>query len=157
MTGLRDVDTAAVIAASIEDSRREYEQSENPIWVWAALNQVLEYDVAMPHWIKQYLLDSSTLLIATAGDSSPSYVARVLAALGFQRRRGTDDMSEFHDHMQMLDRGISIYRRVVFLHESANKASEELEAKLGVDARRLREVWRRFQRLLAERDDSVAK
>jgi hypothetical protein len=147
------VDLNAAIELGLEEDRHRYQETQNPMWAWSALGVVLEYELPMPGWLQSYLLDSYALLMGAAGDNSSSYPARVLAALGFRRRRGTDDLREFHEEMVELKRGIRMWRHVQFLGKSPNAASVELEASEGVDSSRLRKAWKRFSERLSELEE----
>lgn len=142
-------DMGAVVAASLEDKRRQYESTGNPMWAWSALQEVLEYDLPLPAWLREYLLESALLLLGTAADDKPNYSARILAALGFRRRRGTDDLREYSAEMDALVRGLMVDLRVRLRGMSMKKAAEDLEAKEGVSSRALQDAWNRYRDRLA--------
>jgi hypothetical protein len=141
------VDMAAVISDGIELDHRLYEETGNPMWAWFALASVLDDDLPLPEWLRDYLELSALRLLRSAGESSPAAPDRVLVSLAFRRRRGTDDLSEFYSEMVKLKRGVRMLK-FNLRGKSAKYASEELEKAEKVDARRLREAWKRFQQLV---------
>jgi hypothetical protein len=150
------VDMAAVIAADLEDDHLQYEETRNPMWAWSAIRTTMEYDIPMPPWLRDYLSTSAANLIGTAGHRYPKSPERALAALGFRRRRGRDDLREFHKAMLVIKRGALMWGRVEIRGESAKSASEDLSLELekrseGVDSSTLRRAFRRVkQRFLGD-------
>ncbi len=147
------IDMAAVIERSLEYDRHRYEQTENPMWAWSAIGSALDHELPLPEWLKNYLLESYALLMRAAGDDSATYPKRVLAALGFRRRPGNDDLREYHQEMVELKRGLRMWKYVQSLGKSAKATSEKLEAAEGVDSSRLRKAWKKFEERLSEMEE----
>jgi hypothetical protein len=125
------VEMATVIADGIDLDRRLFEETGNPMWAWSAVFTVTEYGFPLPDWLAIYLREAAADLIGTAGKGRPSAPNRVLAALGFRRRTGADDLKDYHTRMMETTRGVRMMGRIQFMGESAKRAAFELEGSRG--------------------------
>lgn len=67
----RTPDASASEADQLEDWRRQYEQSENGLWVWWAINLCTNCDMPLPIWVLEYLRKASDGLMAISECCNP--------------------------------------------------------------------------------------
>ena len=151
------VDMKKVIELEIATDQLEFEKTGNPVFVWSALGRLLEFNMELPVWVKTYLKDCAWALKAAKRDEATPYKDAVLDALGFRSGRGRDDLADYASYARALQRGVWMFVEVELRGKTPNRAAEELELSMGVDARTLRRDWDRVKERLEEQKELDTK
>jgi len=109
----------------IEFKKHKYQTTNNPLYVWSALQTCLNYELKIPEWIKEYLLSSTNRLLSIVHKRDPSDAEKtavwIQEALSLNPGPGNDIFSDFKRYWR--DRGV--YEKVRYKLYSGECKSKE--------------------------------
>lgn len=97
----------------LRELRENFEQTENPLFVWIAIQHCTRREKRLPKWIIEYLTDSADALIESTLRLPRRVDAAVARALGFKYSERSNPFSDFKKYQRREKLALSFARKVL--------------------------------------------
>lgn len=142
---------AVIICADLDELKRDFERTNNPVYAWSALVRSTTQGVQMPEWIMRYLHSAGWDIVKMLDGTEDAREAELVGrALGFGGGK-KGDKGKFAEGRK-LEKYHALYREVVHeLHKgngtNPSSAFAYVASQCGKDISTVRRAYEHFNKL----------